>query len=1225
MQSPNTSSPIADSIQVGGSWPTYTWRKGKGDGSEDNHYWLSIGSASEPLDVDNDALIEIDPQTKFIKFYGTTEILNGVSFGVDSINGTSIVSQTITSDKLEPGIVIDGSITKLTTAQTIDGILFDGTGPVNRFVHCATKADNPNKTVLLSDFRLGFGATVTIKFDNGNTAQNPELDVNGTGSWPIYYNNQPITGTKITANHVYTFVYDNYHYDIVGDLLEQTVDTQVLVDPIDQQYDQPVNLVVTDKNQSEVTSLLLTDQLQYTQSTKTLTVDNIHSNLTGSWQTVNRDQTVIVSDGSAGIRPLWKYTTTDGVYAIAGTNNGLVVGMTSADDVASDVTSPTHATTLIDRNGNATFANTVTAQSFVGNATSATCATNDQLNRQIDTTYLTIDDYSRDKQSYALWDGGTFTGPVRVPAISTETNTIISTVGYVDAAVTAAVDKAKEEIIGTAGNFDNIAQLSTQVTTNTENIATLAQQQQNYVRYDQSQTLTDQNQATARTNIGAFAISGGSIDGDVNVVGNVSISNQAFDGTTPQSSLTTSIEFIGSSDSIVTGSVKSTIDISNSTNVSLNATNVGTNTTGSIGIIIGNDGTVNTYAPNPSPQSSNTNIATTSWTNSRISDSIDCALAPKASKTYQNVQPTAGTFDDGQQYVIVIKPNDYNTPWAITFHGDVTCGYTDLNQSVYGQISGVGSQITYGYYVVCRSGDIAFDGIVVATANPQSYTTGHYVGFSIGLATNPTTDGYQRTIAITVTNQDNCSVSCPDSPITSLSQDTHNTPTYVSTKSSGLYYNSTINYGDRLSIWDRIAAAGSANVQSNTIVGDDINGNIVPLYNGQQWTSIAIRPYSLSFYDGVDLTPGEVNTTGGTLYNVHRFDCATAFGYTTPFNPNDRIYLRGTLDQSTWMFTANQCVTSLPTTDDGAQYLFVGYPCGDGTTNGYLSYAHPIYQFVNQAPVEISPIPVVSTPPLSSNDDTIATTSFVQQVAGNASATSLIDPIINTNYPDGNDIVINAYQGSYTRGGDVSEPVDQTIVFKDGSQYTSHQDYVDHAVSYIGHHYDQTLSRTFIHAIKPDQTGDSVVTGINVGYYNDGANWQPTVTLTDNPPQDSNDSSIATTSWVNQHVGRFVVCSTAAEIPSKTINVTGVSKTTGSRVVVMFVNGSTVDNPTLNVNGTGDAPIQYLGENVSRNDIIANAVIDLVFDGTNWQVIGTLPGHYAQSTNPVFTGTLSIE
>jgi len=88
------------------------------------------------------------------------------------------------------------------------------------------------------------------------------------------------------------------------------------------------------------------------------------------------------------------------------------------------------------------------------------------------------------------------------------------------------------------------------------------------------------------------------------------------------------------------------------------------------------------------------------------------------------------------------------------------------------------------------------------------------------------------------------------------------------------------------------------------------------------------------------------------------------------------------------------------------------------------------------------------------------------------------------------------------------------------------------------------------------------------------------------------------------HVSHFGVCSTAGNVQAKTVNIPQYNLVTGARVTVKFENENTSTNPTLNVSDTGAKTIIYKGSNISANAITANTVLELVYDGTNYLVIG---------------------
>ena len=78
---------------------------------------------------------------------------------------------------------------------------------------CITESDAAAKIVTCNDFTtLIAGVSITVKFTNSNSAENPTLNVNGTGNVPIYYKNTLTPGaapmSSWQAGTVVTFTYD---------------------------------------------------------------------------------------------------------------------------------------------------------------------------------------------------------------------------------------------------------------------------------------------------------------------------------------------------------------------------------------------------------------------------------------------------------------------------------------------------------------------------------------------------------------------------------------------------------------------------------------------------------------------------------------------------------------------------------------------------------------------------------------------------------------------------------------------------------------------------------------------------------------------------------------------------------------------------------------------------------------------------------------------------------
>lgn len=1226
---------IADAIQVGATWPTYTWRKGKADGTDDNHYWLSIGSASEPLDVENDALIEIDPETKLVRFHGKTQLLESISFEDNSLEGGCLVDGSITGSKLEPGIEIDGSIARLTNPQSIDGITFDGSEPVIHFAQCTTQGSTTRKAVTVTNWSQTVGGFVLVQFTNTNTATNPTLNINGTGELPIYYQSTNVQSDKLVSGRVYMFVYTGNSFDVVGDIAPDVQDESVRMVPAETSA-ASLKFIVTPNTQQAVGSVNFVNDnaLSYNCSTKTLNVSTINSSTTGDWSQINQQTAVINNTGTTGVRGLASCITTDGVYTISGTNNGLVASFTSNDDVTDQATTPTHLVNLLDRSGNATFPGRIVAPNFIGTASVADRANHDGDGNTITSTYLTVVNFDNTIANYVPSSGGTFAGIVRVPAISTETNTQVSTVGYTDKLVSDSINDLRQEIIGTAGDFDTIAEISTQVTNNTNAINELNDRADGLVSFVESQTLTSTEKNTATTNIGAVSTSGGTVDGSLTVnqqlIVNGGFTNSNPDivaGTNPSATERVSYNLTGRDSTNVIGELTTTVSTNGTTTTSIVATsNSNSARYGALSVAVSSNGTVTTSAPNPPTNDDSTKIATTSWVNDAVATAVAEGAAPIASRTYTSQTASAGNHAGGLKYFGQIVPADYNQPWSATFTIIVTTPYTGLNQSAQCHLYGVGSQFSYHYDVICNSTQIAFDGLSFVPCNSSNVSTGHRFGISIGTATNPTNTGYARTINVQLNEVSNCTGSLLNSIATSVSSSTHGSEAYTSTRSSGTYVMSNINYGDRLAIWNRLPVA-SGTVRSGSLVGETNGGAIVSLTNSSgAFTSTAIRPDTLMVYTGNNLSG---NTTGqpGTLWKSIAFTGSAGYGSNTNYSANTAIYLRGTLNHDTWLFTGNAVVTSLPTSNDGYQYVLIGYSGTSGTNQVFLIDNHPIYQYVPSVgrAVPISPKPIVSTPSSSSNDTTIATTAFVKTVANSISQQALVNPVIDTDYDDGTDVIINAPAGQLDRGN-ATKNFAQTIVFRDGT--TLDDDYVSSALSYVQQITTTNTSQLNLLSIKPDIANDATSVGLNIGYSKSGSTWSPFIRLTTSPATNSDDNSVATTGWVNDKINASATtygrCTTAAGTAAKTVSISGFTRSTGRRVLVTFTNGCTVANPTLNVQSTGAAAIRYLNANLRANDIVAGGTIEFVFDGTYWQVIGALPNRYATEANPTVSGTLTI-
>lgn len=95
----------------------------------------------------------------------------------------------------------------------------------------------------------------------------------------------------------------------------------------------------------------------------------------------------------------------------------------------------------------------------------------------------------------------------------------------------------------------------------------------------------------------------------------------------------------------------------------------------------------------------------------------------------------------------------------------------------------------------------------------------------------------------------------------------------------------------------------------------------------------------------------------------------------------------------------------------------------------------------------------------------------------------------------------------------------------------------------------------------------------------------------------------------------YAVCQTAAETAAKTATWSygvGFVLALGARITVRFTETNTASNPTLNIAGSGAKPITIKTGVAAGSDAwLAGEILELVYDGTYWQIVGR-PGNAVQ-------------
>ena len=126
-------------------------------------------------------------------------------------------------------------------------------------------------------------------------------------------------------------------------------------------------------------------------------------------------------------------------------------------------------------------------------------------------------------------------------------------------------------------------------------------------------------------------------------------------------------------------------------------------------------------------------------------------------------------------------------------------------------------------------------------------------------------------------------------------------------------------------------------------------------------------------------------------------------------------------------------------------------------------------------------------------------------------------------------------------------------------------------------------------------------------------------------------SKVNVSSAEHQIVGspRYATCSTAAATVAKVATIADGSSTftleKGARICVKFTNVNTVAAPTLNVGGTGSKAIYWHGAALASSQYWqAGAVVDFVYNGNQWELVGVAKDNNTVYTHPTTSGNKHI-
>lgn len=92
-----------------------------------------------------------------------------------------------------------------------------------------------------------------------------------------------------------------------------------------------------------------------------------------------------------------------------------------------------------------------------------------------------------------------------------------------------------------------------------------------------------------------------------------------------------------------------------------------------------------------------------------------------------------------------------------------------------------------------------------------------------------------------------------------------------------------------------------------------------------------------------------------------------------------------------------------------------------------------------------------------------------------------------------------------------------------------------------------------------------------------------------------------------EDISHHAICNTSASEAAKIANFySDLHTTSGARLIVYFVEGNTASNPTISIGNTAALPIYYKGSPVSPGLITEKSHVELICDGTRYNIVGDL-------------------
>lgn len=340
------------------------------------------------------------------------------------------------------------------------------------------------------------------------------------------------------------------------------------------------------------------------------------------------------------------------------------------------------------------------------------------------------------------------------------------------------------------------------------------------------------------------------------------------------------------------------------------------------------------------------------------------ALTAIASKTYSGCYASANDFANATFYFGTVKPTDYYVNWRVKYR---------IHASIPGQNNYKGlfdiefwgaqnARIAYRSFNSHYSSTyrtLYYHILYSATSTGYNAGYGHALGIGLRNSSNPTNASYPRTFKIEILETANCTVTMFDSlklysGIPGTGSANYSGYGEWDGFNNGLRETGDDNNYDRLVSQSARVYAGANKIYPYTIIMEDSAGKWQSLVlsnstaTSKSKNTTGFRPEKMFYYHSGSTVSSSAQAAANTLYQaMNNVDFRYTVNCGTTLTAFKSVYLVGTLNKGLFYLSDSWYTQTLPATDDGKAYIYLGETYSTSAIN--FSVEHPIYWYKNGA------------------------------------------------------------------------------------------------------------------------------------------------------------------------------------------------------------------------------------------------------------------------------------